>query len=81
MKLSSLTKRERNLAERIAGGPVERLDEPALLGVGFVLARRKDPTVPLIRYQATHDADAVRDRIDDKPKPKTSGKSKAGGSK
>lgn len=64
MQLSSLTKRERRLAERVAGGPLADLSDDVVLAVGFVVARRKEPTLPLITYLRKHKADEVLDELE-----------------
>lgn len=75
-----LTKREKALAERIGGGKVTDRSEAMVLAIGFVLERRKRPTVPLIEYQRTHTADQVREEHD-LPAKKTTAKKTAGGKK
>lgn len=74
MELSSLTKRERKLADRIANGRLSELSDDAVLAVGFVVARRKEPTLPLITYLRAHEADAVREDLELGPPRKRAAK-------
>lgn len=73
-KVSGMNARERKLAERIAGSKIGtgKLSDRQALAVGFVIERRKDPTVPLVRYLASASADDVRAALEDQP-PKGGG--------
>ena len=74
-KISGLTKRERALAERIGGGKIGKaaLSDDAVLGIGFVIARRTQPTIGLREYLRDTSADDVRATLDDLPGRKSSG--------
>lgn len=62
-----LTPPERALAERIAGGDDvtgPELTDRAVSAVGFVVARRTEPTLPLSVWEARgHDADELREQL------------------
>lgn len=79
-KISGLSKRERALAERIGNGRIGKaaLSDMAVLGIGFVIARRTDPTIALQKYLDTTSADDVRATLEDLPGRKSSD---AGGDK
>lgn len=68
-KISGLSKRERALAERIGNGKIGKsaLSDRAVLGIGFVIARRTDPTLGLHKYLGAASADDVRATLEDLP--------------
>lgn len=72
-KVSGLTAKERALAERIGNGKIPKsgkLSDALAIGVGFVIARRADPTLDLRTYELGHTADQVRASLDDQPTPR-----------
>lgn len=72
-KISGLNKRERELAERIAGGTIGKgkLNDQTVLAVGFVIERRNNPAVGLQKYLDTTSADDVRATLEDLPGAKS----------
>lgn len=70
-KISGLTKSERKLAQRIGNGSIRKgqgMSDALALGVGFVIARRTEPTLGLKAYLDGHTADEVRDMLEDYPR-------------
>ena len=75
-KISGLSKRERELAERIGNSKIRKgqgMSDRLAIGVGFVIARRTEPTIGLRAYELGHTADEVRESLEDYPRRKSDG--------